>query len=141
MFKFSHLLTAACLCTSAALFVNPVVADQPSSGAQPAGYASNAGPNLTFPSGIGEKPMNEKSGIEKAFAATTGAAFSKNGFEDVIDTLVDQDRTRLTKEKAGGVDESNDALSQKMQELKQAWKTKYNQDFDIKTDAVYDNFI
>jgi hypothetical protein len=142
MFKFSHLLTAACLCTSAALFVSPVVADQLGSGAQPAGYASNeAGPNLIFPAGIQEKPMNEKNGISKSFAAVTEAAFSNDGFADVIATLVDQDRTRLVNAKENGVNESNDALSQKMQELKQAWKAKYNQDFDIKTDVVYDNFI
>jgi hypothetical protein len=94
-----------------------------------------------FPTGIAQKPMDEIKPIEKTFASITEAAFSKNGFGDVIDRLAHQDRTRLNHEKESSLDESNDALAQKVDQLKRAWKNRYGKDFAIESEKAYDDFL
>ncbi|MGN6371233.1 MAG: hypothetical protein ACTHN5_23505 [Phycisphaerae bacterium] len=143
---YSHVLAAACLCTSAALTVSPALADNKEAPAgQPGWSMPQQNPTgimnsqAQFPAGINPKQMDEKNSIENAFESVTESAFSKNGFGDVIDNLTDQDRTRLQKDKQSS--ESSDALSQKMDQLKDAWKNKYNKSFNIKNDKAYDGFL
>jgi hypothetical protein len=142
---YSYLMAAACLCTSAGLAVSPVLgADTHAPAGQPGWVTPShdtTGNAPQFPAGITPKQMDEKNSIQNAFESVTESAFSKNGFDDVLDNLADQDRTRLQHEKQGASHESTDALAQKMGQLKEAWKTRYNKDFDIKNENAYDGFL
>jgi hypothetical protein len=109
----------------------PSAADQP---ANPANRDTNAAAAIggrvqfTLPPGINAKDLKEDKDIRSAFGAYEKAAVEKNGFKNVIDCLVDQDRDRLKKEYK---EEKTDALNDVIAKLQGQWKTKYNQDFDI----------
>ena len=68
--------------------------------------------------------------IHDVMAQVAEAALTKDGLDDIAERLVDADRNRLGQ----GQDalKSDDALNGKIQELADAWKAKYNSEFDIK---------
>jgi len=68
--------------------------------------------------------------IHDVMAQVAEAAMTKDGLDDIAERLVDADRNRLGQ----GQDalKSDDALNGKIQELSDAWKAKYSNEFDIK---------
>src|SRR5205085_2102534 len=68
-------------------------ADQPAN----TGAAANAQGHtqFTLPAGIVPKDLNADHAIRSAFGAYEKAALKKDGYKDVVDCLVDQDRQRV----------------------------------------------
>jgi hypothetical protein len=93
---------------------------------------------VSLPAGVQPKKdagKEDHDGILKPIATATEAALTKDGFDDVIERLVDQDRNRLGKEGAGK--QKYDDLNMKAQALRDAFKAKYGRDFDVsKKDAL-----
>jgi len=87
---------------------------------------------VSLPAGVQPKKdagKDDHDAILKPIATATEAALTKDGFDDVIERLVDQDRNRLGKEGAGK--QKYDDLNMKAQALRDAFKTKYGRDFDV----------
>jgi len=87
---------------------------------------------VSLPAGVQAKKdagKDDRDGILKPIATATEAALTKDGFDDVIERLVDQDRNRLGKE--GAAKQKYDDLNTKAQALRDAFKQKYGRDFDI----------
>jgi hypothetical protein len=91
-----------------------------------------------FPSGVKLKdnPSKEdRSGILKPLKTATEAALTKDGFDDLVERLVDQDRNRLGKE--GITKEKFDDLNQKLAAIRDAYKAKYGKDFKLDRDEAF----
>jgi hypothetical protein len=86
----------------------------------------------SLPAGVEAKKdagKEDRDGILKPIATATEAALTKDGFDDVVERLVDQDRNRLGKE--GAAERKYDDLNMKAQALRDAFKQKYGRDFDV----------
>ena len=71
-----------------------IAADPPAANA-PANVNASSD-NFALPDGITAKNLNQEKDIRReAFGKATAAAMKKNGFSDVVDRLVDQDRNRI----------------------------------------------
>ncbi|HVX85266.1 MAG TPA: hypothetical protein VH253_10815 [Phycisphaerae bacterium] len=136
--RYSCLLAAACVAATC-FTLAPAMADDYTTNAPAA--AQNGAVEPTLPNGVKPKAMSEKNSIQNAFESATESAFNSKGFPDVIDNLVDQDRTRLQHEAAGEPSKPGDPLTQKIGEVKSEWQQKYHQQFDIKNEKVYDNYL
>jgi len=68
--------------------------------------------------------------IHDVMAQVAEAAMTKDGLDDIAERLVDADRNRLGQNK--DLLKNDDALNGKIQELSDAWKAKYSNEFDIK---------
>jgi hypothetical protein len=104
------------------------------SGADNPPAAANAPANVnrsdTFalPDGITAKNLNQEKDIRReAFGKATAAGVKKDGFSDVVDRLVDQDRNRIGQYKQ----QKNDALDDVISKFHGQWKAKYGKDFDM----------
>jgi hypothetical protein len=87
---------------------------------------------VSLPPGVQPKKdagKEDHDGILKPIATATEAALTKDGFDDVIERLVDQDRNRLGKE--GADKQKYDDLNTKAEALRAAFKQKYGRDFDV----------
>lgn len=87
---------------------------------------------VSLPAGVQAKKdagKEDRDGILKPIATATEAALTKDGFDDVIERLVDQDRNRLGKEGAGK--QKYDDLNKAAQTLRDEFKKKYGRDFDV----------
>jgi len=99
--------------------------------------------DLKLPAGITAKDFNDDKSIDKAFKAVTDDALSKNGFDNLVSKLVDQDRDRIKKSLASGhsltnIDGNNNKrLQDLVADIEGGFKTKYNTKFDIDVGKVY----
>jgi hypothetical protein len=71
-------------------------------------------------------------GIRDVLASSTEAAFTRGGFDDLVERFVDADRNRVGK----FADQDHPDLDAKIGTFLQAWKAKYNQDFDINNEEL-----
>jgi hypothetical protein len=76
------------------------------------------------------KQAPDADAIRKTVATATEAAVTKGGFGDVVDRFVDADQTRLK----DASKQKYDDLDAKIDQFRQDWKAKYNQDFNISSD-------
>jgi alanine-alpha-ketoisovalerate/valine-pyruvate aminotransferase len=83
--------------------------------------------NFALPAGIEAKNLKADNGIRAAFGDATEAAVKKNGFDNVVDRLVDQDRKRVGEYKESRSDELNAVV----EKIHKQWKDKYSHDFDV----------
>jgi hypothetical protein len=82
------------------------------------------------PKGTAAAPDAE--GIRDLFASSTQAVFTKGGFDDLIERLVDADRNRL-----GEFDDSEMAdLDGLVAQLQKDWQAKYDNEFDIENEEM-----
>ena len=94
-------------------------------------------PTINFPAGIkmNDKPGEEdRKGVLNTLDGITQAALTKDGFDDLVERLVDQDRNRIGKD--GFTDKKFDQLNARVQAIRDAWKTKYGDDFEVKNEAL-----
>jgi hypothetical protein len=94
-------------------------------------------PTINFPAGIkmNDKPGEEdRRGVLNTLDGIAQAALTKDGFDDLVERLVDQDRNRIGKD--GFTDKKFDQLNAKVEAIRDAWKTKYGDDFEIKNEAL-----
>lgn len=81
------------------------------------------------------RTISHAGAMRDTLASITEAAFTRGGFNDVVERLVDMDRNRI------GNDDLNEndleTLDGRVAQLRKAWETKYGQDFDISENRVY----
>jgi len=139
------LLTAVCMTASMGLFVvNSPAADEitvtRTTTVVPGDMKEG---DLKLPAGITAKNFNDDKSIDKAFKALTDDALSKNGFDNLVSKLVDQDRDRIKNSVMSGrsltnIDGSNNKrLQDLVADIEGGFKTKYNTKFDIDVGKVY----
>lgn len=95
---------------------------------------------VELPPGFQTKDLKEAKDIKGELATLTEDALKKNHFDNLINNFVDQDRSRMKDIKNIKVDDLND----KIDKIRQAWKTKYQKDFDIhrsERDMVYNDQV
>jgi hypothetical protein len=83
---------------------------------------------LTLPQGFKQKDTSENKAIASELATVTDDALSENHFDNFLNNLVDEDRTRLKPEKRRDMTD----LNGKIKVIHQFWKDKYGHDFNIK---------
>jgi hypothetical protein len=129
-----HLLTAACLATSAFLFAAPVNADTTVTSEKTV-VTSNDHGNLMLPGGITAKDLNADKGVERAFKGVAEYAFSTTGFDNIVGYLVDQDRDRIKKSTDKSLNDldgnHNKALKDAVNNISATFDKKYGKKFDI----------
>lgn len=77
----------------------------------------------------GTEAAPDAEGIRDTLASTTEAALADGGFNDLVERFVDADRNRLGE--AMPDDEQLTSLHQTVEQLRQAWETRYDDEFDI----------
>lgn len=89
---------------------------------------------VQFPQGIRAQAdadvENARNDIRETIEEFTQAAFTRGGFDDMVERLVDQDRNRI-----GDLDDNlNQTLDAHIQTFLRNWETKYDSEFDIDDD-------
>jgi len=95
---------------------------------------------VELPPGFQTKDLKEAKDIKGELATLTEDALKKDHFDNLINNFVDQDRNRMKDVKNMKVDDLNDRIDK----IRQAWKNKYQKDFDIgrgDRDAVYNDQV
>lgn len=92
----------------------------PANDAQPAGARGTVAPD-------GTSAAPDAEGIRDVLAQVAEASLTKGGLDDLVERLVDQDRNRIGQTLA----DSNTELDGRIEQFRQDWKAKYNQEFDI----------
>lgn len=139
---FSSILAAACLMAGGSMMMaadpvpNPAIPGEKNiSPSDKAGIKEMALPEL--PAGITAKDLNASKSIESSLANIAEDGLKKNGFDNVIGYLVDQDRARIKeKMKDVKVDDIN-ALAEK---INGALKTKYGKDFKVEAASLQSTY-
>jgi len=130
-----HVLTAACLATSAFLFAAPVSADNVVTEKRTTVTHVDKGASVALPAGIMSKDLNAENGVEKAFKGVAEYSFSTTGFDNIVGYLVDQDRDRIKKSTDKNLNNldgnSNSALKDIAAKLDGTWNKKFGKKFDI----------
>jgi len=142
MLNRTHLLTAMCLAVSTGLFVvGPMRADDLSGGQVSPGRETET--DVALPAGIEAKNLNSDKAIERAFKDVTNDSMSKTGLDNLVDRLVDEDRTRVKKSVTSGhtlnniSGDNNKRLTDLIADIEGSWKSKYNQGFDVDINKAY----
>lgn len=88
-----------------------------------------------LPPGIQQKGGQEDvSGIRDTIASATNAAYTKGGFDDLLERFTQADRDRLNQYLAQNQDKLN-VLDGRIAQIQKAWQDKYNQEFDLEDNA------
>jgi len=139
-----HILSAAVV--SAGLFAaNLSAADQTTTITDTTTVTHNADLSADLPAGITAKNLNDDKAIEKTFKNLTDDALSKDGFDNVVGLLVDQDRTRIKDSVDKGhsltnlTGDKNAQLTDAVSGLQGFWQKKYNTKFAPDYDKVFGN--
>jgi hypothetical protein len=117
---------------SAAAAADNTVPGAPAADASKDNVKREQAEQVSLPAGVQPKKdagKEDHDGILKPIATATEAALTKDGFDDVIERLVDQDRNRLGKE--GATKQKYDDLNAKAVALRNEFKQKYGRDFDV----------
>lgn len=136
-------ITVAAALAAGALVLNPAFAEDDAAEA-PAAQNEQADTNASadaapavpaFPPGVklDDDPEEEREGLFDTLADATEAALTKDGFDDFVERLVDQDRNRI------GADEFTERkfadLNAKAEVIRTAWEAKYGDDVDVEEEA------
>jgi hypothetical protein len=138
-----HLLTGALLAASIAASAVAQVTPVTPTPVAPSVRSVDRAQAASLPTGITAKKLNEDRSIDRTFKNLTESSLSRNGFDGVVDNLVDQDRDRLTKslpEKRtlGNVDGSdNKRFKDLVDAFNVSWKAKYNSALDIDINKTF----
>jgi hypothetical protein len=90
--------------------------------------------SITLPAGITRTETDDAEGIRDVVATSTEAALTKGGFDDLVERLVDADRNRI----GDFAEQDMTELDGRIQQIRDAWQAKYNEEFDIEDEeAVY----
>jgi hypothetical protein len=98
--------------------------------------ATAGGPSL--PAGIQKSTKDDSEDIRDTLGEATEAAFTKAGFDDLVERFVDADRNRLNKF-ANDNKEKFAQLDAKIEQLRNDFKAKYGKDLDIDHKVVFGN--
>jgi len=145
MLNRNALLTAVCMTASLGLFVvtSPAADETTVTRTTTVVQGDMAAADLKLPAGIDAKNFNDDKSIDKLFKAVTEDGLSKNGFDNLVSKLVDQDRDRIKASLPSGrslsnIDGNNNkGLTDLINDFEGSFKTKYNQKFDVDIGKVY----
>ena len=84
-------------------------------------------PAAAFPVGVKARQAEDPADIYRTFGSIAEAAVTKDGFDDVVERLVDQDRNRIGK----AAEESSPELDKAVEQVRRAWKDKYGGELDV----------
>lgn len=93
---------------------------------------------LSLPAGVEKASKDDSEDIRDTLAEATEAAFTKGGFDDLVERFVDADRNRLGKF-ANDNKEKFAQLDAKVEQLRKDFKAKYGKDLDIDHKVVFGN--
>lgn len=104
-------------------------------------YTSRLRTSVDVPSGIrikevqpGEEFFSPAEAIRDVFAVATELAFNQGELSDFAEQFVEADRNRLEDDK--NLDEDSEGLFSKMEQFKEMWEARYNEEFDIHDEDV-----
>ena len=106
-------------------------------GNQAASSSSSSATPATFPPGVkvDDDPAEERGDLFKTFTTLTQAALEKDGFDDVVERLVDQDRNRIGQDNFA--EQKFDDLNAQADAIRAAWKAKYGDDFKVEGEQAF----
>lgn len=115
---------------------------QPGSvGTSPSGTQGTMEPQqgAMLPQGVTQKNLGDFEDVRKNFTTFAKDALKHDGFKDLTDNFVESDRNRLS----GAAGQNNDAWNNAIDQFNQAWKAKYNSNFDVadRDKAYSDRFL
>lgn len=90
-----------------------------------------------LPDGISSKDLNDQKDERSVLAKAVNAAFTKGGFDDMVERLATPDRQRI-----GEFSEQEfKELDGRIEQIRKNWKEKYGQDFDASSEKLLDGFV
>ena len=129
-------LTAAAIAAGAAMFSIPTARaadDVRVQRTETKADADNASAGTAaFPAGVKAREPEDPADIHKTFVGLAGAALTRNGFDDVVERLVDQDRNRI----GNYAEKEFDDLNAAADAINKAWKEKYGDDFKLEPEKA-----
>jgi hypothetical protein len=81
-----------------------------------------------FPPGVQAKEADDVEDVQDLLGTAAEAALTKDGFDDLVERLNDQDRNRLGEGMKGM---KYDDINAKVAAINEAWKAKYDDDFEV----------
>lgn len=131
---FAWLVSASLAAGGLALLSSGARAAPDDARAQRSGDKSSAEvPKASFPAGVKVKEASSADGIRDTLETATQAALTKEGFDDLCERLVDQDKDRIGKYANQKFSELDGIVDQ----IRKDWKAKYNQDFKVDSKAAF----
>ena len=125
-------------CVVATLSMTVVAQDQDASPsadqAQPKSSAAAAAPKASFPAGVKTKEVNDADAIRSTLNSITEAALTDDGFDDVIERLVDQDRNRV----GDYAEKEFSDLNGVAEQIRRAWKEKFNKNVEVEEKSAFE---
>jgi len=91
--------------------------------------ADRAGQAMQATTQPGEALAPDAEDIRETLKSVTHAAFTKGGFDDLVERFVDADRNRLGQD--GFPEREHQTLDGRIAQLQKDWKAKYDQDFKM----------
>jgi hypothetical protein len=85
----------------------------------------------------GTEAAPDAEGIRDVLANIPEAAFTKSGFDDMVERFVDADRNRIGKDNFAERMENDAELNGIVAALQEQWKAKYGKDFDMEENVVF----
>ena len=123
-------------CVVATMSLTVAAQDQDASpAADQAQQKSSAAPKASFPAGVKTKEVNDADAIRSTLNSITEAALTENGFDDVIEQLVDQDRNRVGDYAEKDFSDLNGVAEQ----IRRAWKEKFNKNFEVEEKSAFES--
>ena len=107
----------------------------PDSAGGASAQAVGAVPAPRIPGGMRAKEASDAGGIRDVVASSAEAAFTKGGFDDLVERLVDADRNRIGQNMPQG--SGLETLDGRIEQIRQAWKDKYGEDFDMNAGQLF----
>ncbi|CAA9393019.1 MAG: hypothetical protein AVDCRST_MAG64-1285 [uncultured Phycisphaerae bacterium] len=91
----------------------------------------------SFPPGVkvDDDPEEERGALFGTFADATKAVLTKDGFDDFVERLVDQDRNRIGED--GFAEKKFADLNATAQAIRTAWKDKFGDEFDVEEEQAF----
>lgn len=90
-----------------------------------------------LPAGITAKDLNDQEDIRSVLASAVNAAFTKGGFDDMVERFTTNDRKRI-----GEFAERDFAeLDGRIEQIRQAWEQKYGQSFNLDNPQLFAGFV
>lgn len=97
----------------------------------------NAGARAQFPNGITPKQLNDQEDVRSVLAAATNAAFTKGGFDDMVERFTAADRNRI----GDFAKQDFTELDGRIDQIRQAWEQKYGQSFNLDNQQLFAGFV
>lgn len=114
---------------------SPQAREQPQQAGDTGAPAARPVPAPEIPQGVKAKEADDAEGIRRVLATSAQAAFTKGGFDDLVERLVDADRNRIGQNMPEG--DRLETLNGRVAQIQKAWRDKYGEDFDMNEDNVF----